>query len=267
MYDAAQIHSLKCGIFERQKIVVEGAESRVGPPLHALVERIDHVVLETKGSRISSDDRVTLTVREAFISATGDIHTCPHLNKRYLRMHMLGNAGRRMQCDRGPHFINVGFRNVVSSEEAARRVGPVHFKAALTIVVLCSQTDVVEHGRHVKQFAIVLKVLTSSCEGAPEEDAAGMEEQQVVFRIADELRDITRELAVRDGGTGHIDHGDKTPKFRTLLTLVGAGRRESAENCGRRRAKADRHPIIGIHKADRDRKVGQPLAVKGRRHG
>jgi hypothetical protein len=49
-----------------------------------------------------------------------------------------------------------------------------------------------EHGRHVSSSLLCRRFLLCSCKSAPEEDASGVEEQQVGVRITDELRNITR---------------------------------------------------------------------------
>ena len=65
------------------------------------------------------------------------------MHQRILRMHVLGNAKRRMQSDRVPDSLDVQFRDGATPSEAASGVSAVHFKAALTIMLLCSQADVV----------------------------------------------------------------------------------------------------------------------------
>lgn len=49
-----------------------------------------------------------------------------------------------------------------------------------------------EHGRHVSSSLLCRRFLLCSFKSAPEEDASGVEEQQVGVRITDELRNITR---------------------------------------------------------------------------
>jgi hypothetical protein len=113
-YDAAKIRSLEMWILKGQDIVVECPERRLWSAPHSFIKRINNPVLEIIASWISSDDCVPLIVGDAFVSATGEIHSRPNLHQTYLRMHVLGNAWRGMQSDRVPDSLDVRFRNGVT---------------------------------------------------------------------------------------------------------------------------------------------------------
>ena len=61
-----------------------------------------------------------------------------------------------------------------------------------------------KHRADVKQFGIEHKAFSLTSERAEQVNAGRMVEQQVWFGVADELREITRHLAVGDFDPGNI---------------------------------------------------------------
>ncbi len=144
---------------------------------------------------------------EAVVTPAGHIHSGAGLHQEYLWIHVLRNTGRGVKRDRVPDLADIRLRNGPAAQKVAGGVSPIDFKTKLAVMIMGGEADIVEHGRHIKQFGIEPQILLFAQKGTPAEDATGMKEQQVVFGITDELRDIARQLAVGDFYPGNVGHG------------------------------------------------------------
>src|ERR1700754_4001559 len=61
------------------------------------------------------------------------------------------------------------------------------------------QAEVMEHGGHIEKIGVEAKALALSCQCGPVVDAHGVLEQQVTFRIANDLGCIACQFAVGNG--------------------------------------------------------------------
>jgi hypothetical protein len=93
--------------------------------------------------------------------------------------------------------------NPIASQEIAGSVRTVDFKALVRTAVLVCQAHVMEHRACVEQFRIELEPATFASQSGPIIDPARMMKEQRRFGVANELREITRELAVRDRYAGN----------------------------------------------------------------
>ena len=78
----------------------------------------------------------------------------PAVNKRNHRMHVLWNARRGVQRDRGPHRVDILLRYPVAAQEVARGVRAVHLETLIGAAVLRRQPHVVKHRARIEQFGI-----------------------------------------------------------------------------------------------------------------
>jgi hypothetical protein len=74
-------------------------------------------------------------------------------------MHMLGDPRRRVQRDRGPDEIDVGWRYAPRQKKVARRIRAIDFKPLVGAAVFWCQSHVMEHRTGVKEFRIKPKPL------------------------------------------------------------------------------------------------------------
>ena len=97
----AEIPGSEGGILVGEHIGFDVAKGRLGSVVNAVVERLDDYFLEMGRARVRLDDGFALSVGELskndpqHVDAGGD------------GMHVLGNAGRRVQRDRGRHRLDV----------------------------------------------------------------------------------------------------------------------------------------------------------------
>ena len=70
-------------------------------------------------------------------------------------MHVLWDAGSRVQRDRGPDHLDVPLGDAMAPEEIAGGVGAVHLEALVRASVRGSEAHIVEHGAGVKELGIV----------------------------------------------------------------------------------------------------------------
>ena len=126
-------------------------------------------------------------------------------------MHVLWDAGCRVQRNRGPHRIDVLLRDAVAPQKVSRDVGAVYFEALILARVLRGKTHVVEHGAGIKELGIETETPALAGERTPVIDAAGVMEQQRRFRVPHEFRHLTRKLAVRDADPSDRDWRLRSP--------------------------------------------------------
>ncbi len=124
-------------------------------------------------------------------------------------MHVLRDARRRVQGNRGPDHFDILLRDAVASEEVTRGIRAIDFESLGLAAVLMGQAHIVEHRACIKQFGIEFESATLACQSAPVIDAARMVKQQRRFGVADQLRCFAREFAVRNSDSSKIDIGIK----------------------------------------------------------
>ena len=83
-----------------------------------------------------------------------DVHLDTRRHQRDDRMHVLRNAGRRVQRDRRPHRLDVCLWNTVPLQEIPRRIGAVDLEALVGAAVGLGQAHVVKHRSRIEQFRI-----------------------------------------------------------------------------------------------------------------
>ena len=149
------------------------------------------------------DHLVALVVGKFIVGETQYIHLHTGRHQRDNRLLVLRNAGRRMQRDRVPHHIDLGFRNAVLVQEIACRVRAVHFETIGLAAVCRHEPHVMEHRADVEQFRVVLQLLALAGERAEQKDARRVIEEQIGFGVANQLRGVAGHLAV-----GYPDPGD-----------------------------------------------------------
>ncbi len=115
----------------------------------------------------------------------------PCLHQGDLWMHVLWNAGRRMEGDGKPDPLGASFGYAV-----ACRIRPIHLEAKLALRVPVREPDVVEHRCGVKQLRIERQIPPRGEQSAPEINATV--KQQVAFGVANELRHLARQFAIRN---------------------------------------------------------------------
>ena len=101
----------------------------------AAVERLNDVVLEVIGTWMRVEDRFTFSVAVFGIGQPQHIHLDAGRHQSDDGVHMLRDARRRVQSDRGPDRINVALRNAMAAEEIAGGVCAVDFEALMGAAV------------------------------------------------------------------------------------------------------------------------------------
>ena len=91
-------------------------------------------------------------------------------------MHVLRDAGRRVQRDRGPDRLNVALGYAMAPEKVASGVGAVDLETLIRASVLRGKAHVVEHGAGIEELGIKTETAALAGERAPVIDAAGMAE-------------------------------------------------------------------------------------------
>src|SRR5258707_7409036 len=110
-------------------------------------------------------------------------------------MHVLRDAGRRVQGDRRPDRFDILLMDSVASQEVTGGICAVNLEAFLRGAVLMRQAHVVEHRACIKQFGIESQSATPASERAPVIDAARVVEQQRRFGGPHPLRYFASEPA------------------------------------------------------------------------
>src|SRR6202040_3389201 len=112
----------------------------------------------------------------------------------YDRVHVRGDARRRVQGDRGPDRFNILLMDSVASQEVTGGICAVNLEAFLRGAVLMRQAHVVEHRTCIKQFGIESQSATLACQSAPVIDAARMVKQQRRFGVLYQFSDFASEF-------------------------------------------------------------------------
>ncbi len=155
---------------------VAGAECRLGPVFHAVVERRKNLPLEI-GPGVRGGDGLEVFGRQVVTADTEHVRLDARRHQRGLGCQELRHPGRGVQRDAQPHLLRVGRRDVVLEQEVARRVGAVDLEAKRRSAVALGQPDVVKHRSGVEQLQIRLQTAASALQGPEDEHSAGVVEQ------------------------------------------------------------------------------------------
>ena len=137
-------------------------------------------------------------VRKVLVGDTEHVHLDAGGEQGHDRMHVHGDARRGVERDRGPHEVDVAWRDVVGLQEVARDVRAVDLEALGWAAVPLRQAHVMEHGAGVEQLAVERQAASQAGQRGKAVNPARMIEEQVRLGIADELGDPSAQLAVGD---------------------------------------------------------------------
>ena len=156
-------------------------------------------------TRMCMHHRLALRIAVFGIIQPKYVHFDARRQERDDRMHVLRDAGRRVQGDRGPDRFDLLLRDAVASQEVTGGIRAVNFEALIRAAVLIGQAHIMEHRACIKQFGIESQSATLACQSAPVIDAARMVKEQRRFGVPHQLRDFARELAVGNSDSRKID--------------------------------------------------------------
>src|ERR1700722_4603761 len=125
-------------------------------------------------------------------------------------MHVLRNARSRMKSNRSPDGIKILLRDSMRLEKATSRICSIDFETVRRAAVARHQADVVEHRAGVEEFAIEVKTALLAGDCSKVVDTAGVVEEQLRFRVPNELCDLPRQLCVGDTDAANRRHGSKS---------------------------------------------------------
>ena len=120
-------------------------------------------------------------------------------------MHVLRDAGRRVQGDCGPDGFDILLRDAVASEEITRGIRAVDFESLDLAAVLMGQPHVVEHRASIKQLRIEFQFVTLARQSAPVINTARMVKQKWRLGIPYQLGYFASELAVGNSNSRKVD--------------------------------------------------------------
>ena len=112
-------------------------------------------------------DRLALRLAVFGIGQSEHVHLDARRHQRDDRVHVLRDARRGVQRDRGPDRVDVGLRNAVAAQEVARGIGTVDLEPLMRAAVLMGQAHVVEHGAGIEQLGVELEPAVLAGESAP----------------------------------------------------------------------------------------------------
>src|ERR1700741_412479 len=118
-------------------------------------------------------------------------------------MHVLRNAGRRVQRNRRPNGVDIRSSDALGAQESAGRIRSVDLEALLGAAVLWGKSHVMEHRPRIQELRIEAQVPLLSGQRTEKIYAARVMEEQRRFGIADQLGNLLGELAV---GNAHPLH-------------------------------------------------------------
>src|ERR1700720_3183398 len=126
---AAEIAAREMRILVGEHVGLYVAEGSVRLVFDAVVEGLDDVFLEAVAARMRPHHRLALRVGEFAIGNTQHVHLDARRHQRDHRVHVLRNAGRGVQRDRGPHRVDILPRYAAAAQEVAGGVRAVHLEA------------------------------------------------------------------------------------------------------------------------------------------
>src|SRR3954468_2904398 len=150
----AEILGPEGGIFVGEHIGVDVAEGRLGPVVKAVVKRLDDLFLEAARTRVGADHGFALGVIELGKRDAKHVHLDAGGHERDNGMHVLRDAGRRVQCNRRPDCLDVLRVDAMPSQKVTSRIRAIHLEALVRAGVLRGEAHVVEHGAGVEEFGI-----------------------------------------------------------------------------------------------------------------
>jgi hypothetical protein len=106
-------------------------------------------------------------------------------------------------------------------QEIAGGIRAVHLEAQIGAAVRRHQADIVEHGGRVEQLGVERQAALLPGNGAKEEHAARMVEEQLGLGVANELGDSVGQSAIGDGDAA--DGGDCVMGLGQCLSPCVAG--------------------------------------------
>ena len=172
------------------------AEGRLGLVVEAVVEGLDDLFLEAAGARVRADHGFALGVGELGKSDAEHVHLDAGGDERDDGMHVLRDAGRRVQRDRGPDRLDVALGDAMASEEVTGSIGAVDLETLIRARMLGGEAHVVEHRAGVEELGIEAEAAALAGERAPVIDAARVMEQQRRLGIPDQFGHFTCQFAV-----------------------------------------------------------------------
>src|SRR5260370_18723344 len=137
--DAAEIDAGEVRILIREHIGIDVAEGRLRLVLVAVVEGLDDIFFETRATRMRMHYRLALRVAVFGISQAKHIHFDAGCHQGYDRVHVRGDARRRVQGDRGPDRFNVLLMDSVASQEVTVGICAVDLEPFLPPTLLTVQ--------------------------------------------------------------------------------------------------------------------------------
>src|SRR3984885_15594349 len=142
---AAEVAAPEGRIFVRENIGFHISEGCLGLVLDAVIEGLDDVFLEMRSTWMSVHHCLALSVGMFRIVYPQHVHFDAGRHQGYDRVHMLRNAGCRVQGDCGPDSFYVLLRDAKASSIITGGIGVVNLEALIRAAVLVGQTHVVEH--------------------------------------------------------------------------------------------------------------------------
>src|SRR5205807_2937819 len=121
---AAEILGPEPGVLIGKHIGFDIAEGRLGLVVNAVIEGLDDLFFEAAGTRMRVDNRFTLGIREFGKSDAEHVHLDAGGDERDDGMHVLWDAGCRVQRNRGPHRIDVLLRDAVARRKSRATLAP-----------------------------------------------------------------------------------------------------------------------------------------------
>jgi hypothetical protein len=104
-YHLAEVAAMEVWLLVGDHVRFDVAERRVGLVLDTVVEGLDDVLLESRRAREGGDDRFTFNIRIFRIGKAEHVHLDARCDQCHDRVHMDGNARRRVQRDGRPYRI------------------------------------------------------------------------------------------------------------------------------------------------------------------
>src|SRR5260370_11989417 len=100
---AAEVATMEVRVVVSQHVGLDVAERSVRLVLYAVVESLDDVFLEMGRAGKGRDHGLAHGIRIFLVGDAEHVHRHSGGKQGYDRMHMLGDAGRGGERDRGPH--------------------------------------------------------------------------------------------------------------------------------------------------------------------
>src|SRR6478672_9101513 len=122
---AAEILGPERGILVGEHIGVDGAESRLGLAVEAVVKGLDDLFLEMAGARVRADHRFALGLGELGKSDAEHVHLDAGGNECNDGMHVRWDAGCGVQRDGGPDRLDLALGYAMAPQEVTGSIGAV----------------------------------------------------------------------------------------------------------------------------------------------